>query len=167
MQSNATKPNEIEAVEAILGRLMPSALSQGAQEEMEGMLDELAGSATAELAELSPPSQTLSFLRRWQTGLGIAAAIGGLCVISLKTETGKLPSFATQQMVPGVVLVSASDRIVSSSDEGWQDAADGTAMRALRLRAVTESQVRDEASGMVVQISEPRVETLYMPISSF
>ncbi len=165
MQSNAMKPTDIEAMEAILGRLMPSALSQGAQEEMEVMLDELAGpTAAEELLEISAPSP---FFRRWQTGLGIAAAIGGLCAIFLRTELGKLPSFATQQFVPGVVLVSASDRIVSSSDEGWQDAADGTAMRALRLLAVTESQVRDEASGMVVQISEPRVETLYMPISSF
>jgi hypothetical protein len=40
-------------------------------------------------------------------------------------------------------------------------------MRALRLNAVEENNVRDEESGMVVRISEAREEILLMPISAF
>jgi len=64
-------------------------------------------------------------------------------------------------------LISGSDRVESMTDEGWQESQDGSAMRALRLNAVEERSVRDQESGIVVKISEPREEILLIPISSF
>jgi hypothetical protein len=66
-----------------------------------------------------------------------------------------------------MVLISESDRIESMTDEGWQDEADGSAMHALRVNAVGQNSLRDEESGMVVQISELREELLLTPISAF
>ena len=60
-----------------------------------------------------------------------------------------------------------SDRIESMTDEGWQEDADGTAMRALRLSVVEENSLRDEETGIVMQVSEPREEILLMPVSAF
>jgi hypothetical protein len=66
-----------------------------------------------------------------------------------------------------LVLISESAWIDSMTDEGWQENPDGSAMRALRLNAVEENNVRDEESGMEVLISEAREEILLMPISAF
>ena len=74
-----------------------------------------------------------------------------------------VPQVAASKAAPGFVLVSESDRIESMTDEGWQEDLDGSAMHALRLVAVEENNVRDEESGMVVRISEPREEILYTP----
>ena len=53
------------------------------------------------------------------------------------------------------------------TDEGWQEDADGLAMHTLRLKAIEENEVRDERSGMVVLISEPREEILLIPVNAF
>ncbi len=144
-----------DPIETVLARLMPSALSQQAQFEIEAMIDDLAGPET---------SSDRSWLVRCVIGGGIAAAIGALIAV-FPTKTPTLPQVA--EVAPGYSLVSGSDRIESMTDEGWQEDADGSAMHALRLNAIEESRVRDEESGMVVLISEPREEILLMPVTSF
>ena len=68
---------------------------------------------------------------------------------------------------PGFVLVSESDRVESMTDEGWLEDADGGTMQAMRLNMVEQNILRDEETGMVMNISEPREEILLMPISTF
>jgi hypothetical protein len=150
-----------DPVETILARLMPAALSQNGQSEIDEMIDDLAR------PEVEPISSGL-WLGRWMIGGGIAAVAAGLLAALLLLETvSKNPSVAAHQMPAGIVLVSESDRIESMTDEGWQESADGSAMHALRVSAVEENKVRDEESGMVVQISEPREEIFLTPISAF
>jgi hypothetical protein len=52
-------------------------------------------------------------------------------------------------------------------DVGWSETPDGSAMRTLRLRVVEESRLRDEETGIVMNISQPREEFLLMPVSTF
>jgi hypothetical protein len=150
-----------DPVETILARLMPAALSQNGQSEIDEMIDDLARPA------VEPISSGL-WLSRWMIGGGIAAVAAGLlAALPLLETVSNNPSFAAHQMPAGIVLVSESDRIESMTDEGWQESADGSAMHALRVSAVEENKVRDEESGMVVQISEPREEIFLTPISAF
>jgi len=72
-----------------------------------------------------------------------------------------------ESLTSGLVLVSESDRVESMTDEGWSEDVYGSAMHAVRLNVIEENQLRDEESGMLVKISEPREEVLLMPISSF
>ncbi len=152
----------IEAVEAALTRLMPPALSEDCQFEIEAMIDELAGPEVEKIAEMPKPRS-----QRWVIGSGIAAAIAGLLAISpfLKTTPGQV-SAAVSEETSGLVLVGESDRVEAMTDEGWRD-SDGFAMHAVRLNVVAENSLRDVETGITMRISEPREELILTPISAF
>ena len=156
----------LDPIEEILARLMPPALSQGRQLEIEEMIDELAGPD----ATTHEPAASPWWRSRMVIGGGIAAALATLCAfIPSKSNTpiaqaahASSPIYSSE-----MVLISESDRIESMTDEGWQDEGDGSAMHALRVNAVGQNSLRDEESGMIVQISELREELLLTPISAF
>ena len=155
-----------DSIETIMARLMPPALSQDCQFEIEAMIDDLAGAELANVTEISSGR----WLVRCVIGGGIAAAIGALIAVVPMIQGSPEAQVVVHQPAresSGFVLVSESDRIESMTDEGWQEDPDGSALHALRLNAIEENSVRDEESGMVVQISEPREEILLMPISAF
>jgi hypothetical protein len=151
--------NEIEAA---LARLMPPALSEDCQFAIESMIDELAGPESEEIVEMP-------FRRgnHWRYGSGIAAAAAGLLTLLPFVKTAPTRANAVVSQAPaGLVLVGESDRVESMTDEGWQD-SDGSAMHAVRLNVVAENSLRDEETGIVMQVSEPREELLLTPISAF
>jgi hypothetical protein len=153
-----------DPIETVLARLMPPALSQDCQDGLESMIDELSG------LDAEPRISAIRRAGRWVLGGGIAAAIGALFAIF--PDPGEQPaprSAAVPTVDPpsGLVLLSASDRVESITDEGWLEDASGAAMRAVRLNVVEENQVCDEETGMKVRISEPREEVLLVPISEF
>ncbi len=155
-----------DPIEEILARLMPPALSQCRQFEIEEMIDELAGPDAIAHKFPHPPW----WRSRMLIGSGVAAALATLCAfIPSKSNTSiAQATHASSHLPPSeMVLISESDRIESMTDEGWQDEADGSAMHALRVNAVGKNSLRDEESGMVVQISELREELVLTPISAF
>ncbi len=152
----------IEEMEAVMARLMPPALSQNGQQDLELMIDDLAGPEAENVVQISKTS----WVGRIALGGGIAAALGALIAIFPITDSAITP-LVSQESPAGWVLVSESDRVESMTDEGWKEDANGAAIHAVRLNLVGENQMRDEESGLVVQISEPREEILLMPISSF
>ncbi|MEO8615561.1 MAG: hypothetical protein ABI600_10495 [Luteolibacter sp.] len=153
---------QIDAIEAALARLMPPALSEDCQFEIDAMLDELAGPEIEEVVEMPERSS-----RRWITGSGIAAAAAGLLVIIPFLKTTPIQTTAKVSVkTSGLVLVGESDRVESMTDEGWRD-SDGSAMHAVRLNVVAENSLRDEETGIVMQVSEPREELLLTPITAF
>ncbi len=152
-----------DPIETILARLMPPALSQDGQLEIESMIDDLAGPEAEKVVPISSGKWLVSTL----VGGGIAAAVAGLLALVPIIEGFSTPQVAATSKAPsGFVLVSESDRIESMTDEGWQE-ENGSAMRALRLTAVGENNVQDLESGMMVKILEPREEILYTPITAF
>jgi hypothetical protein len=150
-------------MEAVMARLMPPAISENCQHELEALIDDLAGPEPA--AEISRVNWTL----RAVMGGGIAAAVGALCAIFPFQSFPDSPVAVSVSESPGsgLVLISESDRVESMTDEGWSEDVYGSAMHAVRLNVIEENQMRDEESGMLVKISEPREEMLLMPISSF
>lgn len=158
-----------DPVEAILARLMPTALSEEGQRGIEAMIDELAG-IPAENIAMTPPPQAVRWDRRVMAA-GIAAAIVAAAVISpMVFRASPLPRTAgvsNMQNPAGFVLVSESDRVESTTDEGWHEYSDGSAMHAMRLSVVEENSLRDEETGIVMQVSEPREEIFLMPVNAF
>ena len=152
-----------DPVETILARLMPPALSQDAQFEIDAMIDDLAGPEAEKVVGISSGR----WLVRAVIGGGIAAAVGAMIAIFPMNSTSRVSTVLPMPAASELVLISESARIDSMTDEGWQENPDGSAMRALRLNAVEENNVRDEESGMEVLISEAREEILLMPISAF
>jgi hypothetical protein len=156
-------PNPIESV---LHRLMPPALSESGQRSIEAMLDELA--AAAPQATNTAPAKLRS--ARLGVPLGLAAAIAALVALVLPHAPVPLPLVMERAVTaprPGMVLVGESDRIEAMSDEGWMADPDGAAMQAVRVRVVEANTLRDEETGIVVQVSDPREEMILMPVSVF
>jgi len=161
-----------DPVETILARLMPPALSDAGQREIEAMLEALAGVSAASL----PAKRTaIPWLRRIVTGGIAAAGVATALVFPLASRPAPsswaavAPSGNSPTANPpaGMVLVSESDRIESMTDDGWQEDPDGSTMHALRLNVVEENSLLDEETGIVMQVSQPREEILLMPVSSF
>lgn len=154
-----------DSVETILARLMPPALSGDSQSEIERMIDDLAGTEPQKVVPIS----SAGWIARWSAGGGIAAAIGLLCALYMGDKSLPEPKSGplVQEMSSGLIVVSETDRVESMTDEGLKENADGSTVRALRLRAVETNKVLDKESGIVVEIREPREELLLTPISEF
>jgi hypothetical protein len=156
-----------DPVETILARLMPPALSEAGQHEIESMLDALA-SGSAATTRANPAGA--AWIRRMITGGIAAAGVAAAWVFPLAAPP--VPSSwavvaPVGETPAGLVLVGESDRIESMTDEGWQEDADGSTMHAMRLNVVEENSLLDEETGIVMQVSEPREEILLMPVSAF
>jgi len=153
-----------DPVETILARLIPSALSENGQEEIETMLDDLANSGSESRTGIRGNSRS-----RWVMGGGIAAAATAALLVFQTPDSDVPVPVAVKAAEPpaGFVLLGESDRIESMVDEGWREDTDGLAMRSLRMNVVEESSFLDEETGIVMQVSQPREELLLMPISTF
>lgn len=152
-----------DPVETILARLMPPAFSVEGQRDIEAMLDELAGPVVA----ISPAPANVSWARRWAIGGIAAAGVAVAMIFPMKSAPPPVAAAPDQELPAEFQLVSESDRIESTSDEGWLEDSDGSAMQALRLNVVEENNILDEETGIVMTVSEPREEILLMPVSAF
>lgn len=148
-----------DPVETILARLMPPALSEHCQAELSEMIAELAGPEPENVVPISSGK----WLTRSLVGGGIAAAIGALCALYPLHRSASESRSAAAGAPAKSVLISAADRVESMTDEGWQNDANGTALRALRLQMVQENNLRDPETGLVVQISESCEKVLLLP----
>ena len=162
-------PNPIEAA---LARLMPPALSEAGQRSIEAMLDELAAAGPQPTARGS--HQWWRWARRFALPLGIAASIAVSLAVLLalvpSKPAGTFPlamARPASEKVSALVLVSESDRIETMSDEGWVADPDGGAMQAVRVRVVEANTLRDEETGIVVQVCDPREEMILTPVTFF
>jgi len=156
------------SIEDALARLMPKAISEDGQRSLDTMLDELCG-------EEEEPSAVIPIQRRgikggWQilVTAGVAACLA--LIVTFRSEsTGGAPAapLVTTAQPQNLVLVSESDRVERMSDEGWMADPQGGMLQAVRMRVVEENSLRDEETGIVVQISEPREELLLIPVNHF
>lgn len=162
---NKPEPN-FEEMEKALLRLMPVAMEEEAQERMEAMLDGLAGDSKVVRSDFRKPS-------RWLAGTGIAAALGLGVYLSIPRQNSpvesvkSVPVAAQSDLPPELVFLSETDRVEGMSDEGLYIDTGGSAVRKVRIRVVVESQVRDEETGIVVMLTEPREEMYMVPVSTF
>lgn len=153
-----------DPVETILARLMPPALSDAAVADIEAMLDELAGTAAPVAA--APPAPNPWFRRAALGGIA-AAGVAAAIVFHGPSAPERAASRPADADPAEFVLVGESERIESTTDEGWLEDSAGSAVHALRLSVVEEDSLLDEETGMVMTVSEPREEILLMPVSTF
>ena len=170
-----------DTIESRLHQLMPVAFSEAGRDALESLLDDLAGASAS--AEPAPALASASSTRQanhgpaWWLSRGAAAACAG-CLVAWSFLAGDRPSappltqntrtLTTQAASPaGMVLVGQSDVVSSMVDEGWMDDPDGVEMHAVRLQILTENHLRDEETGIVMRISQPREEMLLMPVTAF
>lgn len=154
------KSEPFAEIEDALARLMPAALSDGVQAVISERLGELCGDAQlAGVEHVRFP--------RWIAASGIAAALvlGFVVFPRPGADISRKPLAAEE--VPSVVILNEADRVEQVSDEGLFVDSGGSAVRKVRVRVVEESRIRDEESGIVVTLSEPREEMYLVPVSTF
>lgn len=155
-----------EEMEKALLRLMPVAVSEDAQQRMDTILEELAGDSKVAHFDFRKPV-------RWVAGAGVAAALGFGVFLSLSPRESpakgavSAPVTPSSDLLPELVFLSEMDRVEGFSDEGLYVDSGGSAVRKVRVRMVEESQIRDEETGIVVMLTEPREEMYMMPVSTF
>lgn len=148
----------ISETEAALRRLMPVGLSEGSRKELEAEFEELAGGGAI----------GFGLAAKWVAGVGFAAIVLlGLFLGVVKTQMPVDGLVGLDGAAPDVVFLEESDRVEDVSDEGLYVDAGGSAVRKLRVRLVEETRMRDEETGIVVDLTEPREETYLVPISTF
>ncbi|QTN33750.1 hypothetical protein HZ994_15995 [Akkermansiaceae bacterium] len=141
---------------------MPAGLSCAAQSEIESRLEELCGDG--KLSAAATPG-----FSRWIAAAGIAAAL--VCGFALFPRDGavpqsvKIPDNIAEE--PEFVVLNESDRVEEVRDEGLFVDSGGSAVRKVRVRFIGERRVRDEETGIVVTLLEPREEMFLLPVSTF
>jgi hypothetical protein len=154
-----------ESIESALARLMPPALSDAGREAIESMLDDLAASTPLPRRSFRPA--------RWVAAAGMAAAAAGLVVWAHLTPPSAPalvaapapPPVADQP--PGMILISETEQVEDLYDDGMLATPDGGAVQAVRSRVVGASRFLDEETGIEVIVSQPREETVLIPVSHF
>lgn len=155
-----------DEMEKALLRLMPVAVSEEAQHRMDALLEDLSCDSKVTGFDFRRP------LRR-VVGTGLAAALGFGIFLSLPPgesptiALGNTPDANSSDLPPELVFLSEADRVEGFSDEGLYVDSGGSAVRKVRVRMIEESHIRDEETGIVVMLSEPREEMYMMPVSTF
>lgn len=149
-------------IEKALFRLMPVALSGPASEENDNLIDELAGDT------IDRSKKTISW--RFFTAVAAAITIGWFVALS-GPEAGTKHVASTDSQagkeMSEMVFLTGSDRVEDAEDEGLFVDTGGSAVRKIRFRVVEETQVRDEETGIIVMLTEPREEQYMVPVSTF
>lgn len=146
-----------EEMEKALRRLVPAALSESAQAEMEARLDELSGDAGVIRHDFSRWA-------KWLGGIAAAVTIGVLAIPFGNQESAPLVGIAEDD---GMVVITELDRVENVLDEGLFVDAGGSAVRKMSVRVVGESRILDEETGIEVTLTEPRKEMYLLPVSTF
>jgi|LakMenEpi03Aug12_release.lakeMendotaPanAssembly.Ray.scaffolds.fasta_scaffold30721_4 hypothetical protein len=146
-----------EEMEKALLRLVPAALSESAQAEMEARLDELAGDAGVIRHDFPRWA-------KWLGGIAAAVTIGVFAFPFGNQESAPLVGIAEDD---GMVVITELDRVENVLDEGLFVDAGGSAVRKMSVRVVGESRILDEETGIEVTLTEPRREMVLLPVSTF
>jgi hypothetical protein len=149
--------NPHDEMEKALMRLMPVALSDSAQVEIETQIDELAGVAHVVHHDFS----------RWAKWLGGTAAAVAVGFYAIPSGTREATPLVGSTADVGMVVLNELDRMESIRDDGLFVDPAGSAVRKMTVRVVGESRIRDEETGIEVTLTEPREEMYLMPISTF
>jgi hypothetical protein len=150
---------DAQHIEDILSRLMPPGLTAEGQRGIEDMIDDLAAADGTRNGKRHLPF--------YIGGIAAALAAGFFAIHTINRDLPRIAEHIAIESSEEFTVVSESDRIEDMIDEGLSDTPDGSAMRTLRLRVVGESQLLDETTGIVMNISQPREEILLMPVSAF
>ncbi len=154
----------VEQIETALERMVPVALSQRASGDLDEMIDALAIQA----GEKAPGHWRA--LSGW-SAVAAALAIGVFSAWAWGPWHTAPPHSARQNDVgkadSEIEFVGLTNRVGEAEDAGMLADEDGGMLRVLRYQVVEEEVVRDKRSGMLVRMTEPREETVLIPVSNF
>jgi len=151
----------VEQIEKSLGRMVPAALSRRTSRELDEMIESLA------IQDGEVPHG------HWRATAGWSAAAAALVIGAFSFWQWGPENPGAGRQTPaaptstGIELLSQTDRIGETTDGGLMADDDGGMLRVLRCQVVEEELVFDKQSGITVRVTEPREETVLIPVSNF
>jgi len=102
-------------------------------------------------------------------GIAAAAAItlAALIVGQYQTAPPSTIATVTRPIKPSLTLLEETGRVDDASNAGTVEESDGTSLQAWKYHVVEKDRMKDRATGLVVEVSQPRDEFLLMPVSAF
>ncbi|MFK7851597.1 MAG: hypothetical protein AB8D78_11530 [Akkermansiaceae bacterium] len=152
-------------IEKMLEGLMPVSLSSSLVEESEASFDRLAKTKNSHKA-LNRKREILVLTSCIVTLLVLG---GGALMFNFFYENSgqKMTELSFHDLDTEFVFLEKEDRIEEVHDEGLFINSDGTPVRRIRVRMIGEQSLRDEATGIVMELTEPREETYLVPVTKF
>lgn len=163
---------DLNALETRLAQLMPVALSDQGAHELETLVDRLAQDLPLHSIQ-APQAIPFTAVENRRTfpwfGGAAAAAAGWLAAVLIPFTSSPEDHFVATKPIheERLVLIGETDVVESIVDEGWISNPDGIEMQAVRVLIRAENRLRDAETGIVVKISEPREEMIYLPVTAF
>ena len=158
----------IKSIEEKLARLLPPALSEDAQHEMEALIDDLAGVDDVHASGFE--------WKAWSWKVAAAMALLAVPVVMISKNNRPfadaslaiLDTDLAHSLSPEMVLLKSTRLIDGRENDGLIVPSDGSAPHyRYRYHVIDEEQVRDPESGSVITIRQPRQEVVTIPVTHF
>lgn len=175
--------DKFQSIEDKLRQLAPPAISEEGQLMLEETIDELAGESLKEEGLATVVQGTaISAVNNgrsgwlWKSAAAIALLAVPAVIIQFKSlKSNTVPASLAVTTPAGdvlnyseLVLLKSTNRIDASEDDGVIIPNDGSAPhRRYRYFVIDEEQVRDEETGTIIILRQPRREVVTIPVTKF
>ncbi|NWK54012.1 hypothetical protein HW115_00190 [Verrucomicrobiaceae bacterium N1E253] len=160
-------------IEEKLSRLMPPALSDGAQQRLEETLDDLASSHGEDPDARQVTQSRAPILGKvWKVAALLTLLAVPAVVIHHQDEMfqddASLASISDEIQVPDMVLLKSVKLIDGRENDGLIVPDDGSSPHyRYRYRVIDEEQVQDPETGTVITLRQPSQEVVTIPVTEF
>lgn len=167
-------PNRLDALEQRLRAIAPRDVSSAAMQRCDETIDALADGAAGKRTGTAGEQAARSALRPWAWASAAAVVVGAAVWLPALWDADDAPALAAGHDpssgtgAPGFVLLKSTNRVDGHEDDGLIIPTDGSAPHYRhRYHIVDEEQVRDEKTGTVVTLRQPRQEVIRVPVTQF
>jgi len=165
--------DKYQSMEEKLNGLLPPSISEQGQSRMEDVIDQLAGLEAAEIVQTAGSDD-----KAWPSSGSwkVAAALALLAVPVVMFLTKEEPLSSIAQLdsstelrdLSALVVLSSINRIDGREDDGLIIPENGSSPHyRYRYHVTDEEQVRDDETGTVITLRQPRQEVVTIPVTQF
>lgn len=160
---NLQKTAPQQSIEDKLYGLMPMAISDQAQADIELQIDQLTG-----LVADIPKVQKNTF---WKPLIQVAAMITLAVTVFFfqkREDTQSVKRSIVLKDEPELTLINTTNRVQGLESDGLIYPDDGTIPHyRYRYKVSNEELIRDEATGLVITVTQPSHEVVTIPVTYF
>jgi len=168
-----------QSIEDKLNGLLPPSISEQGQSLMGDAIDQLAGLETAEIAKAVesanrpwPSSESWKAGGSWKAAAALALLALPVVIFLNKEESSpsvaRLDSGGETLHLSELVVLSSINRVDGREDDGLIIPENGSSPHyRYRYRVTDEEQVRDDETGTVITLRQPRQEIVTIPVTQF
>lgn len=174
--SKTNAMDKYQSIEDKLNGLLPPSISEQGQARMEDTIDQLAALETAKIAQITKAAESDNgpwpSSGSWKAAAALALLVVPVMMFFNKEESSpsvaRLDSGGETANLSELVVLSSVNRIDGREDDGLIIPENGSSPHyRYRYRVTDEEQVRDDETGTVITLRQPRQEIVTIPVTQF